>query len=159
MRHDAAKEAHAITTRASAAVWQLFRWQLPDQSSAAETRRNSGRVVSVSEFNKVDWFWLIGNAAFALTGLITGHSSVVIALNSIMVGAMGWKLAVAIYGKRRKAIAWSKAVDGLSAFVDRIKAGEPVHVTTVVRHETPDGPMHTFEPREVSLADLYDTDR
>lgn len=33
---------------------------------------------------------------------------------------------------------------GLQKFADDLRDGNPIKVTKVVRHETPDGPMHTF---------------
>lgn len=51
----------------------------------------------------------------------------------------------------RKTIA-QRALAALRRFTEQLESGEPIKVTRVTRHETPDGPMHTFE-RGVVMGD------
>jgi len=44
-----------------------------------------------------------------------------------------------------------KTIEGLKKIVEQLETGEPISVTKVQKHETPDGPMHTFEKTTLNV--------
>lgn len=40
-------------------------------------------------------------------------------------------------------------VEAMEQFASDLQSGKPIKATRVTRHDTPDGPMHTFEEVEI----------
>jgi hypothetical protein len=112
----------------------------------------------VSKFSKNDWAMLTANAVCVIAGNWCDFHRIVVTLNAFACGVLVWQLAVVVSRNHERQAVAKQTLYGLRAFRDRLKSGDAIYVTKVMRHETPDGPMHTFEPQEFSIADLHDTD-
>jgi hypothetical protein len=47
-------------------------------------------------------------------------------------------------------------VKGMNSFVEALKFVKSIQVTEVTREETPDGPLHTFTKKSITLDELRD---